>query len=87
MDNEKYEINKLPSEYRPIGAWGYFGYNILFAIPLIGFICLIVFSLDNSNINRRNYARSFFCSIVIALILVLLFGSTLAAVLTSIFGG
>ena len=50
----------IPNEYKPVSAWGYFGYNILFSIPIIGFIFLIVFSFDSSNINRRNYARSFF---------------------------
>lgn len=34
----------IPNEYKPISAWGYFGYNILFSIPIIGFIFLIVFS-------------------------------------------
>ena len=52
--------SNIPSEYTPISAWGYFGYNILFSIPIIGFIFLIIFSFDSSNINRRNYARSFF---------------------------
>lgn len=59
----------IPNEYRPLSAWAYVGYNILFSIPLIGFIFLVVFALDSSNINRRNYARSFFCWMLIALIL------------------
>lgn len=63
--------NNLPNEYRPLSAWAYFGYNLLFAIPLIGFIMLIVFAFDSSNINRRNYARSFFCAYLIALILII----------------
>ncbi len=58
----------LPNEYRPLSAWAYFGYNLLFSIPLIGFILLIIFSFDSSNINRRNYARSFFCGLLLALI-------------------
>lgn len=66
--------NTVPLEYRPISAWGYFGYSLLFAIPLVGFICLIIFSFDDSNINRRNYARSFWCALLIAVIfLVILF--------------
>ena len=66
--------NTVPLEYRPISAWGYFGYSLLFAIPLVGFICLIIFSFDSSNINRRNYARSFWCALLIAVIfLVILF--------------
>ena len=65
---EKDEIKRLPSKYKPIGAWGYFGYNILFSIPVIGFICLVIFACSGSNINRRSYARSFFCVWIIALV-------------------
>lgn len=61
-------MDNLPSEYRPLSPWTYFGYSILFAIPVVGFILLIIFSFDNSNINRRNYARSFFCVYVLAFI-------------------
>ena len=65
--------NDIPYEYRPLSPWAYFGYNILFAIPLIGIIFLIVFSLDSSNINRRNYARSFWCIYVLAILVILFF--------------
>ena len=61
-------------QYKPISAWGYFGYNLLFSIPLVGFICLIIFSLSSDNINRRNFARSFWCWIAIGLILGAIFG-------------
>ena len=54
--------NNIPDEYKPISAWGYFGYNLLFNIPLVGFIVLLVFALGGSNnINVRNFARSYFC--------------------------
>ena len=49
----------LPEEYRPLGPWSYFWLQILFGIPLIGFIFLIIFSFKRSNINRRNFARSY----------------------------
>ena len=62
-----YDTNQnIPNEYKPISEWGYVGYNLLFSIPIIGFM---VFALDSSNINRRNYARSFFCWILICIIL------------------
>jgi hypothetical protein len=68
----------IPREYKPISAWGYFGYNLLFSIPIVGFICLIIFSLDSSNINRRSYARSFFIIYlliaIVFLISILFFG-------------
>lgn len=49
---------EIPSEYRPLSPWAYFGYNILFCIPIVGLILLIIYSFNNENINRRNYARS-----------------------------
>lgn len=67
----EFNEQNIPSQYRPLSPWAYFGYNLLFAIPLIGFIFLIIFAFDNSNLNRRNYARSFFCTLVlVAIILV-----------------
>lgn len=70
--------NTVPAEYRPISAWGYFGYSLLFAIPLVGFICLIIFSFDNSNINRRNYARSFWCALLVVVIIMVVVGVLMA---------
>ena len=69
---ESDEIYGLPNKYRPLGAWAYFGYQLLFLIPLVGFICLIVFALNNQNINRRNFARSYFCIYVILIAIIIL---------------
>lgn len=66
---EKDEIRSLPPKYRPMGAWEYFGYSILYAIPLIGFIMLIVFACSGSNIARRSHARSYFCFMLLGLII------------------
>ena len=63
------EINRLPAKYRPMGAWSYFGYQILFSIPLIGFIVLLVCAFSDTNINRRSFARSYFCVLIIAIII------------------
>ena len=58
------------SQYRPLSPWAYFGYNLLFSIPILGFIMLIFFSFSNENINRRNYARSFFVELLLVLIII-----------------
>lgn len=64
------------SEYKPISMWGYFGYEILFSIPIVGFILLIIFSVGGtSNKNLKNFARSYFCFLVLAVILVILLGA------------
>lgn len=65
----------IPPYYRPLSPWAYFGYNILFAIPLIGWIFLIVYAFDNSNINRKNYARSYFVVYLLVIILIVVFGA------------
>jgi len=68
------ENKNIPEEYRPISMWGYFGYEILFSIPIIGFICLIVFAIGSKNINKKNFARSYFCyTIIICLIALCIF--------------
>ena len=71
---EATEILALPPKYRPLSAWAYLGYSILFAIPLFGYICLIVFSFSNSNINRRNFARSYFCVLLLTVIIIAVCG-------------
>ncbi|MBP3876456.1 MAG: hypothetical protein J6E44_00685 [Lachnospiraceae bacterium] len=76
------DYNRVPEEYRPISMWGYFGYSILFSIPFVGIILICIFSFGGSrNINLRNYARSYFCWLLIAAIifvLMLMLGGTAA---------
>lgn len=85
---ETEEIVKLPEKYRPLGAWAYFGYSLLFSIPILGFIFLVIFSISGSNINRRSFARSYFCIyiviIIIAVILIFAVGLNFAALFDSI---
>ena len=61
--------------YTPVTAWSYFWYKILFAIPIVGLVFLIVFSVGGTrNINLRNYARSYFCALLIlAIVAVVVF--------------
>lgn len=62
---------KIPEENRPLSPWAYFGLQLLFAIPVVGFVFLIVFSCSGANINRRNFARSYWCGLLIAAIAVI----------------
>ncbi|MBO5286358.1 MAG: ABC transporter permease [Clostridia bacterium] len=70
------DYSYLPAEHRPLSPWAYFGYTILFSLPIIGLIFLIIFSISGSNINRRNFARSYWCPVVLALIVVIIFIAT-----------
>ena len=71
----------LPYEYKPISMWGYFGYELLFSIPLVGFILLLVFSFGGTkNKNLKNFARSYFCFTIVVIVLSIIFlGSTIGA--------
>ena len=65
--------NDVPAEYKPMGAWSYFGHSLLFSIPVVGIVLLIVFSCGaTGNINKRNYARSYFCGMALSAIILLI---------------
>ena len=66
----EFELQHLPEAYRPLSPWRYFGLGILYSLPLVGWIFLIVHAIGSANINRRNYARSYFCVYVLAIILI-----------------
>lgn len=66
------EQKEYTERYRPLSPWAYVGLNILFSIPIVGFVFLIVYTFSGSNINRRNYARSFWCTALISLIVFIL---------------
>ncbi len=83
------DINNIPEKYRPISMWGYFGLEILFSIPVVGTIILIVFALGGTkNINKRNFARSYFCFLVImVIIMAILVATGLVAQVIDMFRG
>lgn len=67
MDNNVNSNNQpgIPEEFKPISMWGYFGYELLFSIPCIGLIVLIVLAVSANNVNVKNFARSYFCFLII----------------------
>lgn len=81
------QINQynLPEKYKPVSSWGYIGYNILFSLPIVGFILAIVFAVSDKKINRRNYARAqiiiFLFGIIFAVIIYFLVRETVAKVI------
>ena len=85
--------NDIPPEYRPMSPWAYFWLKVLFCVPVVGFIFLMIFTFDGSNLSRRNFARSYWCGLLIAVIifLVLLVIAAVAAggigaVMRNVFG-
>ena len=72
-NNSYNSINQIPAEYAPMSAWSYFGHSLLFSIPVAGLVVLIVFACGGTeNINKRNYARSYFCALALSLIIMLI---------------
>ena len=72
-------VTTASKEVKLLGPWGYFGLKILFSIPLVGFILLIVFSFDNKHLNRRNFARSYWCDLILSVVVTLFIVIILAA--------
>ena len=63
----------LPDHLKPMGAWSYFGLQLLFAIPIVGFVFLIVFSFSRGNLNRRSFARSYWCAALVGVAVFVVF--------------
>ena len=61
--------NNVPEEFQPLSPWQYFWVQILYGLPVIGFIFLIIHAIGAGNINRKNFARSYFCVLILALII------------------
>ena len=61
-----FEQRHLPEAYKPLSPWKYFGLEILYALPLVGWIFLICHAIGSKNLNKRNFARSFFCVYLLA---------------------
>ena len=67
---EIYKKNEglLAKEYRPLSAWNYFGRGVLYAIPVIGWIFLLVHAISCKNRHGRSFARSYFCALLVIII-------------------
>ena len=55
--------------YAPLSPWSYFGLTLLFSVPVVGLVFLIIFSINGNNINRRNFARSYWIGLILSIIL------------------
>ena len=75
-DTKKINIKKLRKandklivkEYRPLSPWNYFGRCVLYAIPVIGWIFLLVHAISGKSRHGRSFARSYFCALLVAAI-------------------
>ncbi len=64
-----------------LSAWAFFGYSVLFTIPIIGLIFNLIFCFNSSNITRRSFARSYWCwyvIVAIAAIIIIASGASLS---------
>ena len=75
---------RIPEQYEPMGAWAFFWLRILYMIPIVGFIFLIVFSFNDSNLSRRNFTRSYWCGLLVIAVIALIFGVISALIFGSV---
>ena len=79
---EKNFIRTLPAEFRPMRSWGYFGFSLLFMIPIVGLILMIVLAACAPNVNLRRFSRFFLLFTLFILLMSILTG----VVLNALFG-
>ena len=53
----------------PVSTGAFFWHKVLYGIPVIGWICCLVFSFTQKNINKRNFARATLIGLVISLVI------------------
>ena len=64
-----------------LSAWAFFGYSILFVVPVLGLIFNLIFCFNSSNLTRRSFARSYWCwyiIVAIAAIIIVASGASLS---------
>lgn len=67
--NSEIPVEAIDPKLRPMKTSSYFGYFLLFSIPIVGQIFALIFSFNNRRIARRNFARGI---LLIQIILVVL---------------
>lgn len=68
-----YGYQQLPPNFMPLTTWGFMWSLIVTAIPLVGFIVILVWAFsDGINRNRRNYARACLWFLIIAVVVSML---------------
>ena len=83
-----YYQNQIPDEYKPISVWGYLGYELLFALPLVGFIITIIMAFAPENKNVKNFARSYLLAMLIIFVIIIIvltvFGAAIVTALSQL---
>jgi hypothetical protein len=64
---------------KSIKPWGYVWLNIFYAIPVLGWLGWLINALFAKNTNVKNHARSYFCAVVLVLIIAILAGAVVGA--------
>ena len=72
--NTKASDMLLPFAYRPLSPWNHFWRAVLYAIPVIGWIFLLVHAIAGKNRHGRSFARSYFCGLLLAVLVAAIAG-------------
>ena len=63
-------------DQKPLSPWAYVGLEILYSIPIVGLVFMIIHAIGAQNVNKKNFARSYFCFVIL---IVIIFGVILLA--------
>lgn len=83
-----YLEENIPDKYKPVSAWGYVGYMLLFCIPLVNIILMLVFSFGGStNVNLKNFSRAYLIIMVATIVITILLSVLLGAGMVALMNG
>lgn len=76
----------IPKQMLPLSSWKYFLLSVLYVIPVVGLVFLLIHTFSYGNIHRRNFARSYWCRLLVTVLLILGFIGVLLVLGQSISG-
>ncbi len=74
-----------PRQFAPVSTGAFFGYKLLYGIPVIGWILCLVFSFTEKNVNKRNFARATLIGLIISLVITCAIGFAVVKVAEIVF--
>lgn len=74
MEQEQEHVPQDVSRYAPVSTGTFFWHRVLYGIPVIGWICCLVFSFTQKNVNKRNFARATLIGLIISLVITCIIG-------------
>lgn len=64
-----------------VSTWKFLFYRVITMIPIVGIIITLIFAFDKEDTNKANFAKSYFLGLLISIVIIVIFYSSIASIL------